>query len=84
MKRFTYRTGEDIRKGDRITYRGELGEVEFVVTGRVGDSQMDWYVQQFPGGGVMITASGFGSVFLGVDDIDETLELKSRGQADSS
>jgi hypothetical protein len=79
VKPFIYTTGEDIRKGDRITYHGEPGEVEFVVTGLVGDSEMDWYAQQFPGGGIMVTASRFGNVFVGVDDIDETLEPKSRG-----
>jgi hypothetical protein len=39
---------------------------------------MDWYLDQFPGGGAMIKATGFGSVFLGVNDIDESLEFKSR------
>jgi hypothetical protein len=80
VKRLAYVTGEDIRQGDRITYHGEPGEVDFVVTGLAGDPQMDWYAQQCPGGGVMIIASGLGSVFLGIDDIAEPLEFKSRGQ----
>lgn len=76
---FTYASGEEIRKGDHITYHGEQGEVEFVVAGLSGDPALDWYAKEFPGGGVMINATGFGSVFLGADDIDETLELTSRG-----
>ncbi len=80
MKPFTYVTGETVRKGDRIRYHGEPGAVEFVVSGVVGDSAMDWYAERFPGGGIMITATGFGSVFLGVDDIDDMLEFDSRSE----
>ena len=81
MSSLTYRSGEEIKGGDRITYHGEPGEVEFVVTKKVGDAAKDWYLDQFPGGGVMVTASGFGSVFLGVNDIDEDdLEFTSRGE----
>jgi hypothetical protein len=43
VRRLTYGAGEDIRKGDRITYHGEPGEVEFVVTGLADDPRMDWY-----------------------------------------
>ena len=80
MKPFTYKTGEAVHKGDRIRYHGEPGEVEFIVSGVIGDPAMDWYAKQFPGGGIMVTATGFGSVFLGVDDIDGMLEFHSRGQ----
>ena len=79
MKTFRYTTGEEIRKGDRVIYFGDEGTIEFVVSQPVGDPAVDWYIQQFPGGGAMITASDFGSVFLGVDDIDDRLKLRSRG-----
>jgi hypothetical protein len=78
MKRFSYRSGEEIKAGDRITYHGEPAEVHFVVTGKSGDAATDWYVDQYPGGGFMITAKGFGKVFLSADDIDEDLEFVSR------
>jgi hypothetical protein len=79
MKLFTYHSGEEVRSGDHITYHGEPGKVEFVVTGRIGDPATDWYTEQYPGGGFMITASGFGNVFLTGNDIDEDLKLLSRG-----
>jgi hypothetical protein len=78
MKRLNYPSGQDVKPGDRILYHGEPGEVEFVVADRTGDPSKDWYLEQFPGGGFMITAKGFGSVFLGEDDIDEDLEFVSR------
>ena len=64
--------------GDQIIYDDELGEVDFVVSEKRGDVAMDWYIDQFPDGGVMITASTFGKVFLSEDDIDEDLRLVSR------
>ena len=75
----TYLSGEEVKNGDRILFHGEPGEVEFIITSVTGDSSMDWYVEQHPGGGVMITARGFGSVFLPVSAIDERLEFLSRG-----
>ena len=74
----SYPSGEPIEAGDRIRYHGEQGYVEFVVAER-GDPAFDWYRDQFPGGGAMIVADGFGSVFLGVEDVgDGFLELVAR------
>jgi hypothetical protein len=77
---FVYKSGGEVKIGDRVTYHGEPGEVEFVVANPTGDPAMDWYVEQFPGGGFMINAKGFGKVFLGETDIDEDLEFVSRGR----
>ncbi len=76
---FAYRSGEEVKSGDHITYHGEPGEVEFVVSSRTGDPAMDWYSEQFPGGGFMVSAKSFGKVFLPGSDIDEDLEFVSRG-----
>jgi len=73
-----YMSGEDVRANDRIRYHGEDGHVEFVATEK--DGQHDWFVDEFPGGGVMIWAEAFGSVFLDAADIEtnEHLEFVSR------
>jgi hypothetical protein len=76
---FVYQSGEEVKGGDRITYHGEPGEVEFVVDNPTGDAAMDWYVEQFPSGGFMINAKSFGKVFLPGSEIDEDLEFVSRG-----
>ncbi|HEX7895212.1 MAG TPA: hypothetical protein VF447_13535 [Terriglobales bacterium] len=49
-----------------------------MVTQASDDPARNWFVQQFPGGGIMIQAKGFGSVFLGLNDIDEQLEFVNR------
>jgi hypothetical protein len=73
-----YQTGEDVRAGDRIRYHGEPGHVEFVATEK--DGEHDWYVDEFPGGGAMIQAETFGSVFIHAAEVqeDEDLEFVSR------
>jgi hypothetical protein len=77
-KLFTYETGEEIQGGDQISYHGEPGTVEFVVSKKTGDSAMDWFIDEFPGGGFMINAKHFGRVFLNTG-ADEDLEFVSRG-----
>ena len=77
---FTYQSGEEVKKGDRITYNGNPGEVEFVVVDPTGDPAMDWYLEEFPGGGIMIDTAGFGNVFLQGNDLDEDLEFVSRAE----
>jgi hypothetical protein len=73
-----YVTGEAIQAGDRVRYHGEQGRVDFVVTDSAGQASLDWYLREFPGGGAMIVAEGFGSVFLTVDDLDDFLEFVAR------
>jgi len=79
VKTFRYQSGGEVKIGDQITYHDEPGKVDFVVSEKVGDAAMDWYVDEFPGGGVMITARNFGNVFLAEGDIDEDLQFVSRG-----
>jgi hypothetical protein len=64
------RTGEHIRKGDRI---GITEPAKRNSWHRRGGDPMDWYAKQFPGGGIMINATGRQRVFA--DDIDEKLEF---------
>lgn len=80
MTSFSYGTGQQVNVGDLITYHGEPGHVQFVVAGPTGDPSLDWYLTQFPGGGVMIEAEGFGSVFLRADDIGEEVEFVARAK----
>jgi len=61
---FTYQSGEEIQKGDRVIFHGNPGEIEFVATVLGEDSELDWYVQEY-GGGVMISEPKvFGRAFL--------------------
>ena len=78
MGPFTYQSGAEVCTGDRISYHGQPGEVEFVITGKSGDPALDWYLDEYPGGGFMITAAGFGNVFLTAKDTEQDLQLASR------
>jgi len=75
---FVYQSGEVVISGDAITYHGEPGAVVFVIAEPTGDQTRDWYLEQFPQGGVMINAKGFGKVFLSGRDLDEDLKFISR------
>ena len=81
MKTFRYLSGEQVQLGDQIAYHDEAGSVEFVVAEVVGDPIVDWYLEEFPGGGVMIRTDGFGNVFLDAEDLAEHLTFLSRGTA---
>ncbi len=73
-----YLTGEDILDADRISYHGDPGEVEFVLTSRTGNALRDWYLQRFPEGGLMIHTPHFGRLFVSAGAIDHDLALVSR------
>jgi hypothetical protein len=78
VRTFRYQSGEEIQARDRITYHGELGEVEFIVTDKTGDAAMDWYLDQYPSGGIMLKVNNFGNVFLSDIEEDEDVEFVSR------
>lgn len=48
-----YQTGEEIQKGDRVVFHGEPGEIEFVADPASPNSEVDWYIEEY-GGGVMV------------------------------
>ncbi len=75
--KFQYQSGEPIQKGDRIRYNGHAGEVEFVVEEVTGDAALDWYVEEY-GGGVMLSVSTYGNLFLETTEDDEDLTFVSR------
>lgn len=80
MKSFRYLSGDEVQTGDQIAYHGEAGKVELVAAAPVGDPVLDWYLEEFPGGGVMISATGFGNVFLTAEDLDEHLTFLARAK----
>jgi hypothetical protein len=65
-----YRSGEEIRKGDRVLFHGEPGEIEFVVDSLAGDPPMDWYLKEH-GPGVMVREPRhFGSAYVNANHED--------------
>ena len=76
---FVYQSGEEIRKGDRITFHGEPGEIEFVAFPQVSDPETDWYVREYGGGVMILEHKHFGRCFLAETETAEDLEFVSRG-----
>ena len=72
-----YQSGEPIRKGDRVTYHGEEGEIELVVdpesTG--GTTEERWHLQEHGGGVLIREPKVFGLVFIPTDQIGEDEDL---------
>lgn len=75
-----YRSGEEIKPGDRITYGGIPGMVACVVTDGVfepvGEAEKGWPTDD----GFMINVPGaFGLIFLSDGEEEEDLNFVSRG-----
>jgi hypothetical protein len=75
---FKYHSGEEIKKGDRVLFNGEPGEIEFVADALIGDAAMDWYIEEHGGGVMVIEPKCFGRVFLTDTHGEEDLVLVSR------
>ena len=76
-----YMSGQAIRKGDRIRYAGEPGEVELVADPNVADETTAWHLEEL-GPGCMITTKKWGAMFLRHTEEEEDLELIARWPAD--
>jgi hypothetical protein len=73
LKPLLYRSGVEIRKGDRILLHGEPGEVEFVLDGETNPE--DWPAEKY-GRGVMIAEpKRFGRLFLAERDLADFEDL---------
>jgi hypothetical protein len=53
-----YQSGEEIRKGDRVLFHSEPGEIELVAEKTIGDPDVDWHIKE-NGPGVMILEPKF-------------------------
>lgn len=70
-----YRSGEEIKRGDRVLFHGEPGEVELVAIDP-NDADQAWHVKEF-GGGVMISEpKHFGRAFVPANQIQEYEDLE--------
>jgi hypothetical protein len=77
-----YRSGEEIRKGDRVRFHGEPGHIELVATDP-GNAETAWYLKEFGGGVMIVEPRRFGRAFIRANSLDECedLEFVSRREA---
>jgi hypothetical protein len=76
---FYYQSGQEILKGDRVTFHGDPGEIEFVVDKVTGDPAVDWYMQEFGGGVMLKEFKYFEHYFLHETEDAEDLVFVPRG-----
>jgi hypothetical protein len=79
---FRYQSGQEIRKGDRVLFHRERGQIE-IVASSLGYPDTDWFMQEY-GGGVMILEGVSGRTFITADQIEECEDLEFVSRADSS
>jgi hypothetical protein len=73
-----YQTGDEIRKGDRVPFHGEPGEIEFIVDALSGDPAVDWYMKEHGPGVMVLEPKIFGRAFIRDTENAEDLVLVSR------
>jgi len=73
-----YQSGEEIRKGDRVLFHGEPGEIEFVAEKLVADPTVDWNIKENGPGVMIVEPKVFGHVYIRDTENNEDLEFVSR------
>jgi hypothetical protein len=76
-----YRSGEEIKTGDRVLFHGNPAEIEFVASD-FDDPGSEWYMQKFGGGVCVLDPMVSGSTFIPAAHLEnyEDLEFVSRSE----
>ena len=74
-----YQSGEEIRRGDKVLFHGEPGEIEFVVERLIGDPAMDWHMKEQGPGVMVLEPKHFGRIYIRDTENAEDLGFVSRG-----
>ena len=75
-----YQTGEEIHRGDRVTYGGNAGVIELVVEALTGVAEEDWLFEN-NGAGIMVAEPKvFGRVYFHDPHEEEDLLIIARAQ----
>jgi hypothetical protein len=77
-----YQSGEEIKKGDRVLFHRESGQIELVAVEPTGDLENDWHMRKH-GGGIMILEDVLGRTFIPADQISDCVDLEFVSRADA-
>jgi hypothetical protein len=72
---FKYRSGEEIRKGDRVLFHGNSAEVEFVACDP-NDPEAVWHMKEFGGGVLILDPMVSARTFIPKDQLEEYEDLE--------
>jgi len=82
MNPLKYRSGEEIRKGDRVLFHGHQAEIELVACDP-DDPETTWHLSEY-GGGVLVSDPKVSvRAFIPRDQLDEYEDLKFVSRAGS-
>jgi hypothetical protein len=70
-----YRSGEEIRKGDRVLFHGNPAEIELVAS-VPNDPEAVWYLREFGGGVMVLDPMVSGRTFIPADQLGEGEDLE--------
>ena len=71
-----YRTGEQIKKGDRIRFHGNVAEVELVADPEDDDPDGAWYIKEFGGGVLIADRSVSGHTFIRSESLSDYEDIE--------
>jgi hypothetical protein len=75
---FRYQSGAEVKKGDRVLFHGEPGEIEFVADPLIDDPETERYVKEYGGGVMVVEPKVFGRGFLPHTEQNEDLVFVTR------
>lgn len=70
-----YRSGEEIKAGDKVLFHGNPAEIE-IVAFDPNDSEQAWYVSEYGGGVLVSDPMVSGRTFIPRDQLDEYEDLE--------
>lgn len=73
-----YQSGEEIRKGDRVLFHSEPGEIEFVADNFTGDPTVGWNIKENGPGVMILEPKFFGHAYVRDTESNEDLVFVSR------
>jgi len=76
-----YRSGEEVKKGDRVLFHGNPSEIEFVAPD-LNDPKMEWCGLTYGGGVSVLDPMVSGNTFIPADQLEEYEDLEFVSRAD--
>jgi hypothetical protein len=72
-----YRSGQEIKKGDRVRFHGNPAQIEFVACDpEASDSQISWHMKDSGGGVMILEPKFFGRAFIRAESLEECNDLE--------
>ncbi len=78
-----YKTGEEIKDGDRVLFHQQEAEIEYVAERATGNEEMDWNLRENGAGVMILEPREFGRVYVRNTENLEHLVFVGRSSGNS-